>query len=56
MGQEYTDEEGENATKMAHSGENSKVIRTFERPYDGTMVTFTPLSSGNAFKLTVGAT
>ncbi len=38
---------------MTHSGENSKVIRTFERPYDGTMMTFTPLSSGNAFKLTV---
>ncbi len=38
---------------MTHSGENSKVIRTFERPYDGTMMTFTPVSSGNAFKLTV---
>jgi len=38
---------------MTHSGESSRVTRTFERPYDGTMMTFVPLSKGNAFKLTV---
>ncbi len=38
---------------VTHSGENSRVTRTFERPYDGTMMTFVPLSKGNSFKLTV---
>ena len=38
---------------MTHSGESSEVTRTFVRPYDGTMLTFIPLSKGNAFRLTV---
>lgn len=44
---------GKSEEVMTHSGESHEVTRTFERPYDGTMLMFIPLSKGNSFKLTV---
>ena len=38
---------------MTHSGRKSQVTRTFIHPYEGRMLTVTPLSMGNAFRLTV---
>ncbi len=38
---------------MTHSGRKSQVTRTFIHPYEGKMLTVTPLSRGNAFRLTV---
>ena len=38
---------------MTHTGESSDVTYKFVRPYNGTMLTITPLSRGNEFKLTV---
>ncbi|MCL5437914.1 MAG: Fe-S cluster assembly protein SufB [Candidatus Thermoplasmatota archaeon] len=38
---------------MTHSGQSSDVTLTFTRPYEGRMLTITPVSEGNAFRLTV---
>ncbi len=46
-------EVGTSEDVMTHSGVSSRVTKTFVRPYDGTMLTITPLSKGNAFRLTV---